>query len=146
MCLERRANNSKILLISSVHFDCTMKKGKGKEKEKEGDEEASTEKRESEPIRYVGGHWTTKYPPRLSIDKTKRQGDEGSSEEAEWGLKTMSEDQVALARTLCRDRLSYKEIGKIMGVPGGVVDSVELMHVVADEETAMEQDPNWQGQ
>ena len=118
----------------------------GHKQEEGGDNEASSEKPETNSPSNNNEHWIKELVERLKVGSAKNRGHEASSEKAEAQPNTMSPEQIDLAHELCRERVPFTAVGELMGVSEGTVDPFELKRVMMEAEILIAESLSTQGE
>ncbi|KAL9063512.1 MAG: hypothetical protein Q9161_009424 [Pseudevernia consocians] len=118
----------------------------GHKQEEGGDNEASSEKPETNSPSNDNEHWIKELVERLKVGSAKNRGHEASSEKAEAQPNTMSPEQIDLAHELCRERVPFTAVGELMGVSEGTVDPFELKRVMMEAEILIAESLSTQGE
>lgn len=118
----------------------------GHKQEERGDNEASSEYPETNSASNNDEHGITELAERLELSSVENRGHEASSENAEAQPNTMSQEQIDLARELCRERVPFTAIGQMMGVSEGTVDPFELKQVLMEAELLIADSLSTQGE
>lgn len=113
-------------------------------KEEEGDSEDSLEKRGTKWSSNDNEYWIEELAQKLEVGSAKKNRAGSQNTEAEPG--TMSQEQIDLAHELCRERFSFADIQKVMGVSEGSVTAYELGLVLMDAEVLIARSLNAQGE
>lgn len=114
--------------------------------EEEGDNEANSKSQEVKSASGEDEHWIEDLAQKLEIGSAKNQVHKDTSENAEEEHSTMSQEQIDLVHELCREGISFTDIGKIMGLSEGSVDPYELKRVVMIANIMMNESMNTQGE
>ena len=114
--------------------------------EYEGDNEADSEMQEAESASDEDEHLIEDFAQSMKIGSAKNEGHEDTSEDAEEESSTLSQEQIDTVRNLCEDQVPFEEIGIIMGIPEGTMESYELRRVFVIANTMLGQSMNAQGE